>query len=44
MPDRDWKEYNEALVRRGQVLLDLKFLRGWSDELKGMNEGKEGAS
>jgi len=37
MSDRDWKEYNDALVRRGEILLD------WSEELKAMNEGKEGA-
>jgi len=43
MSDRDWKEYNEALVRRGEVLLDLSFLSSWSEELKAMNEGKEGA-
>ena len=43
MSDRDWKEYNDALVRRGEILLDLSFLSSWSKELKAMNKGKEGA-
>jgi uncharacterized beta-barrel protein YwiB (DUF1934 family) len=24
---RDWKEYNEKLIRRGEILLDLDFLK-----------------
>jgi len=40
---RNWKAYNEALVRRGEILLDLDFVANWSRELKAMNEGKEGA-
>jgi hypothetical protein len=40
---RDWKGYNEALVKRGLILLDLDFVAGWSRELKAMNERKEGA-
>ena len=40
---RNWKEYNEALVRRGAILLDMDFVANWSEELKAMNEGKEGA-
>src|SRR4030066_140605 len=39
---RDWEGYNEALVKRGLILLDLDFVAGWSRELKAMNEGKEG--
>ena len=39
---RDWKGYNEALVKRGLILLDLDFVAGWSRELKAMNDGKEG--
>ena len=35
--------YNEALVKKGLILLDLDFVAGWSMELKVMNEGKEGA-
>ncbi len=40
---RDWEDYNEALVKRGSILLDLDFVADWSRELKGMNERKEGA-
>jgi hypothetical protein len=40
---RDWNGYNEALVKRGLILLDLDFVAGWSRELKAMNTGKEGA-
>jgi hypothetical protein len=39
---RDWEGYNEELVKRGLILLDLDFVAGWSRELKAMNEGKEG--
>jgi len=39
---RDWEGYNEALVKRGLILLDLDFVAGWSRELKAMNESKEG--
>jgi hypothetical protein len=40
---RNWKEYNESLVRRGELLFDTDFLSGWSRELGSLNEGKEGA-
>jgi hypothetical protein len=40
---RGWSGYNEALVKRGLILLDLDFVAGWSRELKAMNERKEGA-
>jgi len=43
MSDRDWKAYNAALVRRGEVLLDLRIMKGWRRELAQMNRGKEGA-
>ena len=46
MPERkkrNWREYNEALVRRGELLFDTDFLSGWKSELRKMNEGKEGA-
>jgi hypothetical protein len=39
---RDWKGYNEALVKRGSIIIDLDFIAGWSKELKTMNDGKEG--
>ena len=43
MSKRDWKRINEALVRRGELLLDLDFVKVWRDELEAMNNGKEGA-
>ena len=42
MPDRNWKGYNEALVRRGEILLDMDFIDSWPGELARMNEGKAG--
>lgn len=39
---RDWAGYNGALVRRGEILLDLSLLQRWGDELEMMNGGKEG--
>jgi hypothetical protein len=38
----DWNGYNEALMKRGLILLDLDFVAVWSRELKTMNDGKEG--
>lgn len=40
---RNWKEYNESLVRRGEILLDFDLLDEWNQELKKKNDGKEGA-
>src|SRR3989337_4466591 len=39
---RDWKRYNEALVKRGLIFIDMDFVANWSRELKDMNDGKEG--
>jgi hypothetical protein len=39
---RDWKAYNEHLVQRGEILLNVDCLEGWQDELQQMNEYKEG--
>jgi len=41
-PDRDWKEYNEQLVQRGEILLSVESLQGWQEELEEMNLGKNG--
>ena len=41
-PDRDWKEYNEQLVQRGEILLAVESLSGWQEELEEMNLGKNG--
>lgn len=40
--DRDWGRYNEALVRRGEILLDFSVMDEWKRELKRGNEGKVG--
>jgi hypothetical protein len=40
---RDWRVYNEQLVRRGEYLLALDFIEHWRDELVAMNRGKRGA-
>jgi len=39
---RDWRRINEGLVRRGEILLDLRILDRWKVELERMNAGKEG--
>ena len=39
---RDWRRVNEGLVRRGEILLDLRILDAWDSELERMNKGKEG--
>jgi len=40
---RNWKEYNEGMVRRGELYLSLDFLENWDNELDKMNKGKKGA-
>jgi len=37
-----WKEYNDKLVKRGEVLIDFGFLRREKQELNKMNENKRG--
>jgi hypothetical protein len=39
---RNWKEYNEELVVRGEFLLDLDWVKSWANEVKEMNAGKRG--
>jgi hypothetical protein len=39
---RDWHVYNEALVMRGEILLDLSLLQSWGNELEEMNSGRMG--
>ncbi len=40
---RNWKTYNEQLVKRGEFFLDLNFVENWQEELATMNSGKMGA-
>ncbi len=39
---RNWKEYNEKLVKRGELYLSLEFLETWRTELEKMNADKIG--
>jgi DDE family transposase len=39
---RNWKNYNESLIRRGEVLLDFDVIDNWDYELEEMNHNKEG--
>jgi len=38
----NWKNYNESLVKRGEILLSFDVIDNWDTELEKMNEGKEG--
>jgi transposase len=39
---RNWVEYNERLVKRGEFYLSLDFLESWDEEIRRMNKGKRG--
>jgi hypothetical protein len=39
---RNWVEYNERLVRRGELYFSFEFLDSWSNHLALANEGKVG--
>lgn len=41
--NRDWRSYNEQLVKQGEYLLSLDFVERWRNELAVMNRGKVGA-
>ena len=41
--NKSWHDYNESLIERGRVLMDIGFLRSWNKEIKEMNLGKVGA-
>jgi hypothetical protein len=38
----DWKETDERLIRRGELILDLQTIRNHPKELKEMNHGRPG--
>ena len=38
----NWHDYDEKLIRRGELILDLEFVRNYPSELDAMNRGKEG--
>jgi hypothetical protein len=37
---KSWHEYNESLIERGRILMDIGFLRSSRREIKNMNKGK----
>ncbi len=39
---RNWKNYNESLVRRREILLDFDVIDNWDSGLSEMNKNKEG--
>ena len=41
--NKSWHEYNESLIQRGRILMDISFLRSSNAEIKNMNKGKVGA-
>jgi hypothetical protein len=41
--NRDWRSYNEQLVKQGEYLLAFDFVEGWNGELAVMNHDKVGA-
>jgi hypothetical protein len=41
--NKSWREYNESLIERGRILMDIGFLRSSNREIKNMNKGKVGA-
>ncbi len=42
MPKINWKDYNEKLVKRGEILFSTEFIENWKRELNSMNERKRG--
>jgi len=40
--NRDCPEYNEKLVRRGELYFSFEFLDSWADDLAQLNDGKVG--
>lgn len=40
---RDWPSTNQRLVKRGEILIDMKFACAWDQELAEMNKGKVGS-
>ena len=40
--NKSWHDYNESLIKRGRVLIDLDFIRSSNEEIKNMNKDKVG--
>lgn len=41
--NKSWHDYNESLIERGRVLIDLDFIRSSNEEIMNMNKDKVGA-
>ena len=41
--NKSWHDYNESLIERGRVLIDLDFIRSSNEEINKMNKDKVGA-
>ena len=41
--NKSWHDYNESLIERGRILMDISFLGSSKKEIKNMNKGKVGA-
>jgi Transposase DDE domain len=41
--NKSWRDYNESLIERGRILMDISFLASSNREIKNMNKGKVGA-
>ena len=39
---RNWKEYNEHLIKRGEYYINPRFLDTWLEEIKSLNHNKVG--
>ncbi len=42
MPKRDWKKVNQKYIKRGEFLLNLRFLKTWTKEINKLNHNKVG--
>ncbi|MGC2571204.1 MAG: IS5 family transposase [Candidatus Nitrosopolaris sp.] len=40
--NKSWHDYNESLIERGHILMDIGFIKSWNKEIRNM-KGKVGA-
>ncbi|MFZ0514997.1 MAG: hypothetical protein WAM14_25585 [Candidatus Nitrosopolaris sp.] len=38
--NKSWRDYNDSLIERGRILIDVFFLKSSNKEIKKMNNGK----
>ena len=41
--NKSWHDYDQSLIERGRILMDISFLESSKREIKNMNKGKIGA-